>query len=218
MPVTPLGNTASITAASVQNLYEDVRGVVNAITKSRMARGSLGPQHLPSLVVASGYREVTANSTIATAPAGFVDNSAAEIAADWKDLDGTGGVANWQVDNGGAGWSLPICTLVSFFSGYISNYATVPDLDHQVWFNLYHRKAGANDIKVRYSRGVWAQTIGPTVGETCTIWRAETLASAQTLNRIGVFAALNRGGSAGAVPNLILHSGYIGFFALYRES
>lgn len=211
MPVTTPSSGATITAASVTSMHEAVRAVINATTKSRFARGALGPEHLPSIVVGSDFKENTTSTTINTAPAAFQDGNTAQITTTWQAL------SNFDLDNGGAGYALPACTLAMFFNCRVETFATTPDADSQVWFNLHYSIDGAAQVSLLNSRVVWGNTSYLSIEESVTIWIVDVRVAAFTLNWMRVRGALNRGGSV-SVPNATVPHGFIGFLALYREA
>lgn len=203
----PSGST--ISQAHIGNAFTELLTLLNGQGPTTQAPGALGPHHLPSLVVGKDQTILGGAVTVNTAPA-TIEN-AANIIATWQDP------AGFYVNNGGAGYVLPTCTLLYWTCFRFSNFAAAPSLDHQLWANLYYVRAGADQTTLLNSRMVYGQTAFQEAEEGFTIFHVVPF-TAGTLDRIGVRFALNRGSSAGAVPNCTIDAGNAGFIAFYRPS
>lgn len=215
MPVPPRTSGAQILATDVPAMFDATRTRVNAMQPRHMQPGALGPQHLPSLVRARDQVRFTTPITVNTSPATL--EIAANIVATWQDP------AALYVNNGGAGYVIPGGALLfTFATLHMGSFAGAFDVDHQVWANLYTVIGGTDQTDVANNRMIYGQvsTAGDdlTTNDTITIYRWTRHTSAFTLNRVGVRFALNRGGSAGAVPNFTVDNGVVGFVAFYQDA
>lgn len=213
MPTPPTSGT-SIDGADITTLYEDVRARLNDVTPTRIRPRALGPEHLPGLVVGRDKADFT-TFAINTAPAAL--ETVIGITGGWQDP------AALYLNNGGLGYAMPPCLLHYWISlrasGFPIGSSAAMQIDHQVWANLYYAKNGTDQTTLLNSRVIYGQVPGAgnqtATEDTITIFGWAKEASAFTLSRIGCRFALNRGGSAGAVPNFTIDSGQIGFFGLW---
>ena len=207
MPVSPVTNGSVILDTDVEAMHESVRVVVNAMTKSRLERGAFNASQLPGVVVGGDFLEV-GSETVNTSPAAFSE-ATASIAV-WQDL------AGYRL----AGAALPQCTLLLFAGATLDSFAAEPNFDGQLWMNLYFRYDGVDILEKLWNRVVWGSAAAGNNAATHEhfAWFHVRERSAGTLNYLGMRAALNRGSTAGPVPDATLSHGYIGWLALYRES
>ena len=120
--VEPTSGT-TIDKADITAMHEELRTQVNGgaggIQPGELARHSLGPQHVPDVVLAWASEEVTTRETIE--PVGSGDVVAAETVADiqsgnWKIL------ANYTLNNGGPGWTLAPCKVFFWFTCDVTEF------------------------------------------------------------------------------------------------
>lgn len=212
MPVTKPTPGAVIAAADVTGMHATVRSLINDLLVPNIGRHALGAHSVPGFLLTSDTTEVTAAATVTTSPVAFVDNDTANFAT-WQDM------TTYYVDNAGAGYVLATGFLIYWCSLEIASFASTPDVDHQCWFNLYYRTGGTNQYRIGNSRPMWGEVLGGGSASTAldhviTIVDWQVI-SAVTLNRIGVLAAKNRGGSGAGVPDVSIRNGTTGFLHLY---
>ena len=128
---------STVDASDITTMHEQLRDVVNDEKASNVERHSLGPQHLPSAVVGCDYVCVTTEYEVvwdrSWGPPSH-DITAETIA----DISG----GNWltlsayDLDNGGAGYTLPPCKVLVMFNCSVTEFAR-NDIDNQLWINIY---------------------------------------------------------------------------------
>lgn len=201
----------TLTKAGLITMDTSVLGRLNAMPASALRMFSLSAKHGPSLFVGGDVERVSTDVTVNTQPAAFSD-AAVDILADWQDL------ADYQV----AGIELPRCFLVIWCTLHIKGFAAEPgtltdSTDWQSWVNLYYTFDGTDEIDETNSRCVWSQADAgqaTNMREIVTIYNGYEITPG-TLDKIGVRAAKNRGGSPSACEDWIIATGEVGWFAVY---
>lgn len=212
MPIDPPLSGAPLTQADIPAMHETVRLFLNNLGPSSMGPEAVGPDHLPSAVVFKTAKDVTTQVTVNTSPALIEDVTA--IAATWQ------APAEWEMDNGGAGFNLPDCIFVYGCTIRMGSFASSFDDEHQVWANLYYEQGGVDQTTLKNSRLIFGQdgsNFYLQTEDTITIFRVVNLL-AGVVDRVGVRFALNRAGSGSAVPDFTVENGQVWFIAFYRES
>ena len=138
MPVISPKSGALITKASITDMYQAVRAVVNDQSEDTIRRGTFGEQHLPSLVQQADYRDVTTGVVVngaggpfgaGTPPPTFDEQNYAL----WQTL------APYSLNNGGPGYTLNAGIVLVFahvrwrLSGRAP--ATGP-IEQELWMNF----------------------------------------------------------------------------------
>lgn len=202
-----------LTKAGLIAMDTSVLGRLNTIPASALRMFSMSAKHGPSLFAGGDVERVTTNVVVNTQPASFSD-AAVDILADWQDL------ADYQV----AGAELPRCFLVIWCTLHVKGFAAEPgtltdSTDWQSWVNLYYTLDGTDEVDETNSRCVWSQADAGQALDTreiVTIYNGyEISTGGATLEKVGIRAAKNRGGSPSACENWTIANGEVGWFAVY---
>jgi hypothetical protein len=215
MSVPKVSSGDTITKAGIEAMHEAVRTIINDTAPEHLQRRAFGSQHVPTLVVGSGGLNVDPGGTINTIG---VNESEADILANWQQM------TNFDLDNGGLGYALPPCWVVYWVTIQPGALSAVNSIDDLWGFCLYHEEdVGAGTVVVldEYNTGwVHSNIAFDNVNDPVTIFvfhDASGYAGNWTLERIRL-RACKMDVSGGAVPDLNLANGTVGFIALYSGS
>lgn len=223
MGVTVPSSGTLITAASVEQMHEDVRAIVNALTSDNCRPNCFNEEHLPSIIADSDYSEITTNTNVPIEPAHGVE-AAYYMPTEWVR------VAGWHVDNGGPGYTLPPCWVIMWATFHLDELSAVyADHRWQLWANLYHvfgPPASPTDLSTPLrSRMIFGQA---NVDGVDTEHQDDDVAIVSVLDystfggmtdtwvlgRVGVQFAKYRGDTASVTPTFIISNGAVGFIAI----
>jgi len=229
MPVTPPKSGALITKASITDMYDVVRAVVNDQSEDTIRRGTFGEQHLPSLVQQADYFDVTTGVTVVgnggpfgagTPPSTFDEQNYAL----WQTL------TPYTMANGGAGYTLNAGIVLMFAHIRWSTAGRAPatgPVMQELWMNFNYTINGVlnqlpinNRMLRNIKDGSTMNAADPawpgTVEETFSWWRVLDLrALTPTFNfKMGVKAVPQRA-TGGNTTDCLLPNGGIGFVNLY---
>ncbi len=223
MPVNPPDSGSPITKASILDMYDAVRGVVNAQSPATVTRGTFGDQHAPSIVQAAQFLDVntpvTVNTGFTNTPPPVFDELTTY--ASWQTL------APYTLDNGGAGYTVGAGIVLMYASIRWSEHvrAIVGYNEQELWFNFNYTvngtlpQLGINNRMLRGTRdtvGVTEQ--GTNVKEETVTWMQvlDFRALTPTFNfKMGVKSVINAASSTGNFRDCTLPNGNIGFICLY---
>jgi len=129
MSISPPDSGGSVDAANVTSMHEAMRTLINAVPTASLGRHSLGPQHMPSAILAHLSVDVTSAETLdypvgGTGPDKVAHETVAD-AANWKIL------SSYTLTKVG-GWVLPPCKVLFMFNANIAEM-TLSDNDNMVW-------------------------------------------------------------------------------------
>lgn len=236
-----------ITKSSITSMHEEVRSAINDVEPDQLGRGVFNKQHLPSLVSASDFYNVDRAHSPPTQNSNF-DEFGWSASTGWDDLKWKNTATDYKLTNYGAGWSVTgpswlymFCSLrVSTAVSIHEHSSGVDAYDHdgrlQGWFNLYYSFDGTDVFKQNRNRVViFERSIeesNPGINNvnhsqherTVTITGLEKLdpVGIDYLNHVGVYSAVNKGGSSydwatnglGTMAELEVKHGTIGFFLI----
>jgi len=230
--VEPASGT-TIDKSDITTMHEGLRvklnGAAGGIVASDLARHSLGPQHLPDAIVGWLAADITAAQTVTAAnPADVQAETTGDIETNWNSL------AGYTQNNGGAGWTLPPCKVLFWFTCDVSTYSISLDNDTQLWVAVHFVRDGAtNETDLTWSGmvhgseqkvncdGAYAATSPSEINEPISIMGVLDRTSAGgnwVLNSMGVKAAIARGDSgAMGAHDVVINRGSIGFIAIYKD-
>ena len=140
-----------VAAADVEAMHEVLRTLVNGMPVSAIGRHALGPQHLPSGVVGKDHVCVTTEYTVTWDRVGgppshdILEETIADIqSGNWLTMTA------YDLDNGGAGYTLPPCKVLVFFTCRVTEFLRY-DPDNQLWFNIHATIDGTPTYDMRQS-------------------------------------------------------------------
>jgi hypothetical protein len=235
MPIARPGDGTVIDTTDIILMHQDVRSVINSVVPANIERDGLGAQHLPSCIAwldggttpGSAFSKVTSTTLNFTAGANngrYVAETDADITANWLILSTIN--ALWNVDNVGAGFTLPPCKVLVMMHAQVRTFTNTSS-DQQFWMvptysidgtpvhdiNLAgmiqgHNFSVAGNLAQQERAMSWYFIIDQTgAGGT---WR---------LNYVRARAA---GAPGSAVPGVyptqaVISNGFIGFIPFYRD-
>jgi|GEM_PF-6177464 len=225
MPVNPPDSGSPITKSSILDMYDAVRGVVNAQSPDTVTRGTFGEHHMPSIVRAAEFLNVNTPVTVNTGFPAVAPPIFDELTtyASWQTL------APYTLDNAGAGYTVSAGIVLAYASIRWSEhlFALVGRNEQELWFNFNYTVNGTLTqlgINNRMLRGTFNNS-GTT--ELYTNIKEETVTWMQVLDfraltptfnfKLGVKAVINPASSTlnGGIRNCTLPNGNIGFVCLY---
>lgn len=224
-----------ITKASILDMYDDVRAVVNAQDETTVSRATFGVQHAPSVVLQAQYLDVTTPITVTGSPYG--------VGTPPPTFDEVTTINTWQIltpynlDNAGAGYTLAPGLVLMFCSIRWSEQERVfgagapPGCAQELWFNFNYTVNGTlyelpvnsrmlrNTLDYSYTTGAGPNpdtTYPQDAEETVTWWQVLDLrAIGGNFNfKMGVKAMTQRA-TGYDVGDCLLPNGHIGFVNLY---
>ncbi len=208
MPITIPPSGTTITKAAIEAMHAAVRSKVNAVPNTAISPLTLGPQHLPSIVMDHDAIGDVGSVVVNTTPVPNIENTVS-IGGFWQEL------ANFQC----AGAVLPPCVLLMYCTMHQSVWAAAPAAGNECWVTMYYRIGGVDTYPLWNLRGISSQS-DDVNNDHVTIFDMLDMSAAGapfTLNRIGVRAALYGGGGASPPPNATIANGSIGWLAFRKQ-
>ena len=217
MPVNQPESGDIITKASITDMYNTVRAVVNAQSDATVTRGTFGDYQLPSIVRRAEFKDVTTNVVVAPPVGVFTENTY----LNWTTM------TPYTLDNAGAGFTVP--------SGYLLMYASIrwEDIipvgagvcDQALFLNfnftlngtLYQQPLNNRFAQMNTYSAAAATRGTETVEETLTWWHLIDCRSlSPTFNlKMGVKASIAPMTLTGVMHSANVPNGTIGFISLY---
>jgi hypothetical protein len=234
MPIVQPTSGSIILPADIEAMHEAVRDVANAQGPTTVSRGTFGPQHMPSLLLASDVAHITAPVTVTTVPNPW-DETIHGIKNHWQDLTAAG----YHLHNGGAGYDIDAdCILVMYATFNISKTddVQVPLHWHYVLaVNLWYQ-VNAIDVISEDNTRIFRAQLDPhengyfgATGDAeqlqnqhddISIWHAYEIDNVPitglTFDSFTVHAACADLAAEGTAVHFIIDHGSMGFFVLAR--
>ena len=218
MAVTPPSSNTTIANAGIVAMHDSVRTVVNAQDRDTIERSAFGNQHIQEgVVVTCDLNESSTMETISFTADAIGAETTADIPANWKHL------TSYDLDNGGAGYSLPACKVLIWFDCRIRDldFSGGGDQNAQAWLALYYSINGTPIYKLVNMGMVQGHVNYDLLEEPICITDVidQTAAGGTwTLNWIRVSAAMGRGSGGAPVPGLVeFLQGNTGMIAFYKD-
>ena len=218
MGVADIPSGTTITEQDIADRHETVRTLLNAMGTESLGPKALGSQHVPSALHLFDVKKVVTTETINTTTIVFSEDPAF-IESDWQVL------TNYQMTNGGAGYTLPPCILIAIATLHLVDANPAPDSnnwDAQLWFNLAWTKDGVADISQLESVMYSAEADYANVHKMVTLVKVLDYsgeAAAFSIDDVTIRAITQAGGTAPfAAPDFTVENGVLILAALYRQS
>lgn len=218
MGVSGLTSGSVIEESDIADRHEQVRVLLNTLGLDQIAPKALGPQHLPSIVHMLDIKKVVLVETVNTTTIVFSEDPAF-IESDWQVL------TNYQMTNGGTGYTLPPCILLAVACVHISDADPAPDSsnwDSQLWLNLGWSKDGVADISQLESVMYSAEADYANVHKMVTLFKVIDYsgeANSFVIDDVTLRGITQAGGTAPfAAPDFDVENGVMMLLAFYRQS
>lgn len=214
---------STITNSGIIAQHQSVRTIINGQSRDTLDRSALGDQHLQQgVLITADVNESTTAESLTFAGFPIAAETTADISANWKRL------TSYDLDNAGAGYSLPPCKVLIWFNGRLKELDTTANDNGQAWLCLYysvnstpvykmvnvgmiHAPEAAFTAIVNYNLAEEPVCIVDVIDQT-------NAGSTWTLDWVRVKAAVGRGSGAAPAPgNVEFLQGITGMMAFYKD-